>query len=101
MNGNNLNSNKMEISDKVNHRTHHTRFFEKLYGNLEKSSDEKKDEVTIINHHDALSVQTEIGRREALTSPSNSSGSSTENYPNEVEGSRCEEEEVIRVFRAN
>lgn len=76
-------SNKMEISDKGNNRTHHTRFFEKLYGNLEKSSDEKQGEKL-------LSSQVEIGMQEkSLNSPSESSGSSSaEMYPSEISVSR-------------
>jgi hypothetical protein len=85
MNGNNLNSNRMDISDKASHRTHHTRFFEKLYGNLEKSS-EKRVECSLIDE----SLTTDLGRRETLTSPSNSSGSSLENFSSETSGSRCE-----------
>lgn len=88
MNCDNLNSNKMDISDKVNHRTHHTRFFEKLYGNLEKSSEVKKDEVSLVNQHDVINNQ-----RESLTSPSESSGSSSEIFANEMSSSRC-----LKVF---
>lgn len=68
----------MDVSDKTNHRTHHTRFFEKLYGNLEKSSsDDKKEEVECCNSYQ---VPSEVQRREILNSPSESSGSSTEMF---------------------
>lgn len=89
MNGNNINSNKMDISDKVNHRTHHTRFFEKLYGNLEKSSDENKEAVNLSHQNQSLSLGTEFGRQETLNSPSESSGSSSEIYTTDLNGSRC------------
>lgn len=79
--GNNLNSNN---SDKVNHRTHHTRFFEKLYGNLEKSTDEKSaiGNVKICNYQVKLPV--EKIRPEIINSPSESSGSSTEFFSNDM-----------------
>lgn len=84
----NLNSNIMESSDKVNHRTHHTRFFEKLYGNLEKSSD-KKDESEV---NFSINIEKEIvNRQEILNSPSESSGSSSEVYQNDLNVSRCGE----------
>lgn len=77
-------SNKMESSDKGNNRTHHTRFFEKLYGNLEKS-DVEKEENKILSQ-----PETEIGRQETLNSPSESSGSSTEVFSHEISASRCD-----------
>lgn len=79
----------MEISDKTNNRTHHTRFFEKLYGNLERSS-ESKQEVQLTNHSHSLNLPIEVGTRETLNSPSESSGSSSEIYSNEISVSRCE-----------
>lgn len=63
---------KSENCDKTNNRTHHTRFFEKLYGNLEKSN-EKKDEICEVN----LSNNLDIEQRR-VTSPSESSVSSNE-----------------------
>lgn len=78
-------SNKMEISDKGNNRTHHTRFFEKLYGNLEKSNVEKHEVKILENPHS----QVEIGRQGLLNSPSESSGSSSEIFSSEVSASRC------------
>ncbi|XP_070490980.1 homeobox protein rough [Chironomus tepperi] len=53
-------------NEKSHSRTHHTSFFEKLYGNLEKSSDheEKLESESLIN-------------RDAIHSPSESSGSSS------------------------
>lgn len=84
--GNTLNSNKMEINDKINNRTHHTRFFEKLYGNLESSSENVK-EIQLVNHSHSL---LEVGRSETLNSPSESSGSSSEIYSNEISAPRCE-----------
>lgn len=59
-----IDSNKMELSGKVQNRTHHTRFFEKIYGNLEKSD----DGITT----------TEQPQREIINSPSESSASSSE-----------------------
>lgn len=77
-----LNSNKME-SGKANHRTHHTRFFEKLYGNLEKSSDKKEEVVTR-----SYNYPSEV-RQEILNSPSESSASSSEIFASEIIASRC------------
>jgi hypothetical protein len=86
----NFTSNKMDSSDKVNHRTHHTRFFEKLYGNLEKS-DSKKEELEESKCIYSLDVQSEaLNRQEILNSPSESSGSSSEIYQNEMSVSRCD-----------
>lgn len=88
-------SNTMEISDKTNNRTHHTRFFEKLYGNLEKSC-EKKDESKILKN---LHPQD---RQERLNSPSESSGSSSEIFSSEINVPRCEQSQrlnpVLRVL---
>lgn len=84
-------SNKMEISDKASNRTHHTRFFEKLYGNLEKSNDEKQ-EVKVIN---ALHSHGEIGPPKPLNSPSESSGSSSEIFSSEISVSRCDPFKVL------
>lgn len=67
----NVNS-QSENCDKINNRTHHTRFFEKLYGNLEKR-DEKKDEICEEN----LSNNLDFDQRR-VTSPSESSVSSNE-----------------------
>lgn len=80
--------NTMEISDKTNQRTHHTRFFEKLYGNLEKSS-EAKDEK--LDQNFQINIPVESCRPEVINSPSESSGSSTEIFHNDVHTSRCEE----------
>lgn len=78
----------MDISDKASHRTHHTRFFEKLYGNLESSSDKtKSDECLRIQSY----PQNDEGKRETLNSPSESSGSSSEIYVNDLTVQRCEE----------
>jgi hypothetical protein len=98
----NLNSNIMESSDKVCHRTHHTRFFEKLYGNLEKSSD-KKDEIEENKCNYSMSIEREVvSRREVLNSPSESSGSSSEIYQNDLNVSRCENYDKIKeIFRSN
>lgn len=83
---NNLNKDKMDISDKTSHRTHHTRFFEKLYGNLEKSCDKKSEESSEIQSY----PQSDEGRREILNSPSESSGSSSEIYVNDFNVQRCD-----------
>jgi hypothetical protein len=64
-------NNKSESCDKSNHRTHHTRFFEKLYGNLEKSDEKKLED-------DNLSCEFDQRR---VVSPSESSVSSNETYP--------------------
>lgn len=77
---------KMEISDKTNQRTHHTRFFEKLYGNLEKSS-ESKDEK--LDQNFQFNIPVESCRPEVINSPSESSGSSSEIFHNDVHSSRC------------
>lgn len=78
----------MDISDKVNHRTHHTRFFEKLYGNLEKSSDKKEEnDVKVQSYQTNLPIEI---RQDVLNSPSESSGSSSEIFGTELNGSRCE-----------
>lgn len=61
-NCNHDNGNKKEDNNKTNNRTHHTRFFEKLYGNLEHSSETK------------IIPQTD---RKIINSPSESSGSSS------------------------
>lgn len=92
--GNHMNSNKMELSqeinDKVNHRTHHTRFFEKLYGNLE-SSTEKTDVVELSHSNDNSTNSTKgVRRPDVLNSPSDSSGSSSEIYSNDVSTTRCD-----------
>lgn len=76
----------MEISDKVNQRTHHTRFFEKLYGNLEKSS-ESKDEK--LDQNFQLNIPVESCRPEVINSPSESSASSSEMFHNDLHP-RCE-----------
>lgn len=76
----------MEISDKTNQRTHHTRFFEKLYGNLERSSEAKDEKVNQDFH---LNIPVESCRPEVINSPSESSGSSTELFRNDVHASRC------------
>ena len=86
----NIHGNIMESSDKINNRTHHTRFFEKLYGNLEKSS-EKSVENEVNNRSYAISLEKEIvNRQEILNSPSESSGSSSEIYQNDLSASRCD-----------
>lgn len=82
----NLNSNKMDVSDKASHRTHHTRFFEKLYGNLESSSDKKSEELSRI----PIYPRSDEVRREILNSPSESSGSSSEIYVNDSSVQRCD-----------
>ncbi|CRK88477.1 CLUMA_CG002212, isoform A [Clunio marinus] len=73
----------MDESDKTNNRTHHTRFFEKLYGNLESSDDRKtivSDRNCVYSSHET----NEVNRREVLNSPSNSSsGSSSDFYSKE------------------
>ena len=86
----NMHSNIMETSDKINNRTHHTRFFEKLYGNLEKSSDKSvENEVNKCSY--AMSLEKEVvNRQEVLNSPSESSGSSSEIYQNDLGVSRCD-----------
>lgn len=86
----NIHSNIMESSDKINNRTHHTRFFEKLYGNLEKSSDKSvENEVNKCSY--AISLEKEVvNRQEVLISPSESSGSSSEIYQNDLNVSRCD-----------
>lgn len=82
-------SSELVSIDKVNNRTHHTRFFEKLYGNLEKSND--KTDVTSENSCKfSLNLQSEVVLQPNLNSPSESSGSSTEIYQNELNLSRCE-----------
>lgn len=88
-----MNSNEMEIIAKVNHRTHHTRFFEKLYGNLESSSEKKEESVILVRSDESsLNLESEVRRPEILNSPSSSTGSSSEIYTNDVSGSnRCEE----------
>lgn len=97
----NINSNAMESTEnKVSHRTHHTRFFEKLYGNLEKSSD-KTEQAEEKKCNIAISIEQEVARRqETLISPSESSGSSSEVYQNDLSVSRCElkKKEVLREF---
>ena len=86
-----MNSSEMEISDKTTNRTHHTRFFEKLYGNLEKSSDVKEDEsLKVINSNFQLNMPSEVITHGVLNSPSGSSGSSSENFHNDLSASRCE-----------
>jgi len=73
------NDKRMELSGKVQNRTHHTRFFEKLYGNLDKSENEKIAEKLTVE-----SVKSDIA-----ISPSESSASSSEMYGNELNASRC------------
>lgn len=85
-----MNSNKMEIIDKVNHRTHHTRFFEKLYGNLESSSEKKEEAELTLSNDSSMILSSEVRRPELLHSPSDSSGSSSEVYANDVSATRCE-----------
>lgn len=65
-----LNANKTSENEKNHNRTHHTSFFEKLYGNLEKSSDheEKLESENLIKS---------ISRNAIIRSPSESSGSSS------------------------
>lgn len=77
------------MSDKINNRTHHTRFFEKLYGNLEKSSsDDKKDDIEIYNNYPVNPC--EVDRRKILNSPSESSASSSEIFSiNDSSLARC------------
>lgn len=83
-------SSEVDSIDKVNNRTHHTRFFEKLYGNLEKSSD--KTDVTSENSCNfSLNLQSEVvNLQPILNSPSESSASSSEIYQNDLSLSRCE-----------
>jgi hypothetical protein len=83
-----MSSNKVDSSDKANHRTHHTRFFEKLYGNLEKSSD-AKDEEKDKSYGFSLNLPNDVARQQNLNSPSESSGSSTEMFASEMSSSRC------------
>lgn len=71
--------NKTDTNDKNNHRTHHTRFFEKLYGNLEKSSNEIKPQENI-NYPLKINVNHDI-----INSPSESSGSSS----SDINVTRC------------
>lgn len=79
----------MDMSDKINQRTHHTRFFEKLYGNLEKSSsDDKKEDIEIYNNYPVNPC--EVDRRKILNSPSESSASSSEIFAiNDSSLARC------------
>lgn len=85
MDSNRLDSNKMDVSDKVNHRTHHTRFFEKLYGNLDTPSDKKNESVGSYSHGVG-----EVNRQDILNSPSgSSSGSSSEIFVSEMNAARC------------
>lgn len=77
----------MEISDKPSQRTHHTRFFEKLYGNLEKSCEAKEEKS---NEEINLKIPVESCRPEVINSPSESSGSSTEIFSNDVHNARCD-----------
>lgn len=63
------NSNKTQENEK-NHRTHHTSFFEKLYGNLEKSGDQEEK----LDSEDLLKT---VSRDVIIHSPSESSGSSS------------------------
>lgn len=65
---------KSDNCDKSSNRTHHTRFFEKLYGNLDKS-DDKKDEICEENNLD-------FHQERRVVSPSESSVSSSEVYSN-------------------
>lgn len=62
-----LNANKTSEDEKNRNRTHHTSFFEKLYGNLEKSSHEEKSE--------SESLIKSITGDAIIRSPSESSGS--------------------------
>jgi hypothetical protein len=65
-----LNASKTEENEKNQNRTHHTSFFEKLYGNLEKSSDQEEK----LNSEILLKS---ISRDVKIRSPSESSGSSS------------------------
>ncbi|CAG9810005.1 unnamed protein product [Chironomus riparius] len=65
-----LNANKTEENEKIHNRTHHTSFFEKLYGNLEKTSDQEKK----IRSENLLQP---VSRNKIIHSPSESSGSSS------------------------
>lgn len=61
----NKNNEKSEENSKSNNRTHHTRFFEKLYGNLEKSSENKTQSI--------LEKSFKSKSRESVHSPCESS----------------------------
>lgn len=67
-----MSENKSDNCDKTSNRTHHTRFFEKLYGNLDKSDDKKDEIICEENNLDFHERQ--------VASPSESSVSSTEVY---------------------
>jgi hypothetical protein len=68
----NLCDNQSEASEKSHNRTHHTRFFEKLYGNLEQSSN---SEENVKNSKLDFPIN-ECSSRDIVHSPSESSGSS-------------------------
>lgn len=78
----NANSEKVESNEKINNRTHHTRFFEKLYGNLETTNCEKEFESKNINHNNNNDSNVEYkfcANKIAINSPSESSSSSDVN----------------------
>lgn len=63
--------NKSDSCDKVNNRTHHTRFFEKLYGNLDKTNEKKSENFD-------ENLENDFDQRRHVISPSESSVSSNE-----------------------
>ena len=65
-----LNANKTQENEKNHNRTHHTSFFEKLYGNLEKTSDQEKK-------LGSENILKSVSRDVIIHSPSESSGSSS------------------------
>lgn len=64
------NASKTQENEKNHNRTHHTSFFEKLYGNLEKSGDHEEK----LDSDDLLKT---VSRDVIIHSPSESSGSSS------------------------